>query len=598
MRRFIAPLALGLVLVACQDQQSPDDANRPVTPAPQLDMQVVQHFFFLPPFAPNPNATGVFNGNLFPIVEICQLSGANGTCTGLIGTFTRFGGSKNELIFVVSGSHYGLNWDTGLFNLQNGTWGRITVRSQPGGGRVFGYADVYIDQSKNLGLAASGQAVGVKNGATLSLKFRMENGVFCDNDTECVEALLDSRGGTFTFADGTAGVQAPQGAVKQGEGGTLVIERFHGTPCLPTDYPQYEACLRVKLEGTITTLNSLVDVGFCLEPDGVDVIGELEVGKWDEIDPATLKDLPQTDVSDFITCSSFSSAPQAQGQLARFARATGRFLKPIFGVKEAYAASMAPGPIPFGAGMSDFSRIGAYRPLKIEKVSGDNQEVLPGASVTPTVKVTSKKTGAPAPGIEVTFNVTSGAGVVAPSSVFTSATGEASASWTLALGANSLRADGKNPLSTAPNRPGNPVWGYVTFGGTGIDLSQYKAFILPPIGTNVGTNPAKYATGIPATVSICRVDTATNTCTTDTYGPFTLVDDGSKYQAGWNTPTTLQIGAIYRITVTLAGSFVLSSQSTDSMPLTGGKAKNLNTGTEFSFQIGSNQTLKYSIEKP
>src|SRR5262245_36383755 len=183
MRRFIAPLALGLVLVACQDQQSPDGANRPITPAPQLAINQVQHFYFLPPFTSNPNPTGVFNGNLFPIVEICRLTGPNGSCTGpLIGAFTRLGGSKNELIFVVSGSHYGLNWETGQFGIANGTWGRISVMSKPSSApdeRVFGYADVYIDVNKNLGIAATGQAVGVKNGATLSLKFAMENGVFC-----------------------------------------------------------------------------------------------------------------------------------------------------------------------------------------------------------------------------------------------------------------------------------------------------------------------------------------------------------------------------------------------------------------------------------
>jgi hypothetical protein len=138
----------------------------------------------------------------------------------------------------------------------------------------------------------------------------------------------------------------------------------------------------------------------------------------------------------------------------------------------------------------------------------------------------------------------------------------------------------------------------VTFNATGYDYSQFKAIILPPIGVNTGATPANYVTGIPATVSICLVDTATNTCSSTVYGPFTLTDDGTKYQGAWNTPSNLVIGGIYRITVTLAGSFVLSAYSTDIMPLTGGKAKNLNTGQEFSFQIGSNQPLKFSIERP
>jgi hypothetical protein len=187
--------------------------------------------------------------------------------------------------------------------------------------------------------------------------------------------------------------------------------------------------------------------------------------------------------------------------------------------------------------------------------------------------------------------------VASPLSATTDLSGLASTSWTLALGANSLRVDGKNPLSDFPNRPGNPVWGSVTFDGTGFDYSLYKAIILPPIDKTPVTNPAKYAPGIPATVSVCLVDTNTNTCTATTYGPFTLVDDGSKYQAAWNTPTNLILGGVYRITVTLGGS-ALTNYSTDIMPLTGTKAKNLQTGEVFNFQVGSNQPLKYSIEKP
>jgi hypothetical protein len=312
-----------------------------------------------------------------------------------------------------------------------------------------------------------------------------------------------------------------------------------------------------------------------------------------------ITDLAQTDVSDFITCSSFSSAPLPQGQLAKLARASGRLLKPLawlFGVKEAYAAG--PGPIPFGGGTSDFSRVGAYRPLNITKISGDNVTTGAGLSATPTVRVTSRKTGAAASGIPVTFNVLTGGGSVTNVSSPTDANGLASATWTLGLGANSLRVDGINPLTGFPNRPAPAVWGSVLFNGTGVDLSSLKAVILPPIGKSSDANPAKYVTGIPATVSICLVDTGTNACTATTYGPFTLTDDGSKYQGAWNTPSDLIIGGIYRITVTLAGSVVLTSSSIDIMPLAGGKAKNLNTGEEFSFQVGSNQPLKYSIEYP
>ena len=348
MRRYLVPGLLGLALVACQDQAP--TPSRSVIPAKQFVFTQSSHFFFLPPLAPNePVRTGTFEDDLFPIVEICTLTGPNGTCTGpLIGSFTRTAGTNNETISVVPNTRYELGWNTSLFGIPNGTYARITLRSAPGGGTVFGVADVYLDTNMDkLGLASANGAVGVLNGSTLPVKFIMEDGVLCQNDAECLETTIDSNGGTFTFPDGTAGLQAPAGAINQGEAGNLIIERYHGPePCLPTDFPQYESCLRVHVEGNITNLNTNVEIGFCLEAGAPDV-SELEAEKWDEVDPNTLKTLPSVDVTDFITCSTFGAAQQPKSELARFAQATGRLLRPVaslFGATPAYAASkMAPG---------------------------------------------------------------------------------------------------------------------------------------------------------------------------------------------------------------------------------------------------------------
>src|SRR5262245_31660017 len=211
MRRFVFPAVLGLALVACQDQSRV--VVRTILPA-QHSFSQSAHFYFLTPLVANPNPTGVFNGGFFPIVEICKLSGPNGSCTSLIGTFTRNGGTKNENIFVVSGSHYGLNWATADFGIPNGTYARITVRSAPNAGRVFGIADVYLDTNgKALNNAAANGAVGVKNGSTLSMKFVMENGIFCGSNPQCVEGVIDAKGKTLKLPDGTAGLKADSGDV-------------------------------------------------------------------------------------------------------------------------------------------------------------------------------------------------------------------------------------------------------------------------------------------------------------------------------------------------------------------------------------------------
>ena len=592
MRRLLIPAVLGLALVACQDQAP--NSSRSIVPAKQFVFSQANHFFLLPPLAPaEPVTTGTFQGDLSPIIEICTLTGANGNCTGpLIGTFSRTSGTNNQLIFVVPGQRYELDWDTEGLGIPNGTYARITVRSSPGGGTVFGVADIYIDSSENLGNAVGG-AVGVRKGTVLPIKFIMEDGILCQNDAECFEGTIDSNGGTFTFPDGTAGVQAPAGAINQGESGNLVIERYHGPdPCLPTDFPQYEDCLRVHIEGNITTLNTNVEVGFCLDASAPNV-SELEMQKWDEVDPNTLRTLQSADVSDFITCSQFGSAQMPRGELAKLAYAAGRLIKPILGIKEAYAANtMGPGPIPFGAGMSDFSRLGVVRPLNLDKVSGDNSSAPAGSSVTPTVKVTSKKTGAPVAGVHIQFTPTAGAGSATPLDAFTDLSGLAATSWTLGVGGNSLRADAFNPKPGFPSRPVS-VFASATFNGTGTVTPPLVAIFLPPIGKN-NANPVKQVHNQTASISICLLN-ASNVCTSTTYGPFSAIDDGTKYQTAWNTPKNLIIGGIYRITVTVNGT-ALTASAIDIQPIAGGKAKNLTNGTTFSFQLGSNQPLKFSVE--
>ena len=119
------------------------------------------------------------------------------------------------------------------------------------------------------------------------------------------------------------------------------------------------------------------------------------------------------------------------------------------------------------------------------------------------------------------------------------------------------------------------------------------AIFLPPIGKNNAT-PAKQVHNQTASVSVCLLN-ASNVCTATTYGPFTAIDDGTKYQAAWNTPKNLIIGGIYRITVTVNGT-PLTASAIDIQPIAGGKAKNMTNGTTFSFQLGSNQPLKFSVE--
>ena len=66
------------ILAACRDQQSVT-AARPGLSADFSDGRSTggnPHFFFLPPLVSQPTFSGVFNSQIQPVVDICQLNAA------------------------------------------------------------------------------------------------------------------------------------------------------------------------------------------------------------------------------------------------------------------------------------------------------------------------------------------------------------------------------------------------------------------------------------------------------------------------------------------------------------------------------------------
>lgn len=68
-------------------------------------------FHFLPPMAPNPSYTGVFDASLSPVVEICEWAGEAGCAQPPIAAFTTGKGSAAVKVNADS-EHYSrfLSW--------------------------------------------------------------------------------------------------------------------------------------------------------------------------------------------------------------------------------------------------------------------------------------------------------------------------------------------------------------------------------------------------------------------------------------------------------------------------------------------------------
>lgn len=133
-----------------------------------------EHFFFLPPVVPDPNATGIFDPALSPEVQIVNLLDNEYDPTDpIIETFTM--GEGSELIRVVpEEEHYIVNWHTDEYNLDAEATYRIRVLVD---NIELGFADVDVVNSGNqLKNVETDEFIPLKDGRTLPIKFRIEDG--------------------------------------------------------------------------------------------------------------------------------------------------------------------------------------------------------------------------------------------------------------------------------------------------------------------------------------------------------------------------------------------------------------------------------------
>src|SRR4029077_1103893 len=388
MKRAVAVAVLTVgILAACRDQQSVT-AARPGLSADFSDGRSTggnPHFFFLPPLVSQPTFSGVFNSQVQPVVDICQLDLTLNPVDCAQGVAHINPGT----VMIDAPQQYHVNWDTKQPAIDTSKFYRIQVFGSSGGLRL-GFADMDpVANGSQLKSVNTGQYIGLVDGRTLPIKFRIEQGAFLPDFhcTDCVEATVTAAGGTVVTNTGFAGAQFPPNWLISGSSPVVVtIERqavndeVSGSECIPSlGLTQFEGCYDFKTSPTAQFATN-VTVGVCANVPSPtnDVIQLFKVDIVDN-EPVTTA-LPNVPAP-FVSCAGFSPTPSSTGLLRILPGRLLRMMEGFFTPTPAYAFHL-------GAGGSTccFSRIGWALPAG----TLINPDVAPGgAAITPGTVINS-----------------------------------------------------------------------------------------------------------------------------------------------------------------------------------------------------------------
>ena len=205
---------LPMLGVACSDDQE-QGILAPEAPLARAASEPLSEtnfplFSFLPPMAPDPPPfAGTFDPSLLPhvAVEICEV--VDDDCGPEVARFTAEGTRSERVRIPDDEEHYIVNWHTRRPRLRNGLY-HIEVRVA---GTEVGHTDVQlVTRGRDLRTVPP-DAVGLKNGQTLPIKFRIEEGAV---------NVIGPDGATITGLDGQVVLEIPAGALTEPTGIAIV----------------------------------------------------------------------------------------------------------------------------------------------------------------------------------------------------------------------------------------------------------------------------------------------------------------------------------------------------------------------------------------
>jgi probable HAF family extracellular repeat protein len=214
MRRFVPITLLSLVLgcdgqptglpLSARSNEAVSDATHSGNP----------HFYLLPPLVKQPSYTGTFDGSLSPRVSICEWNASRSACAAVIAEFP-FGAAEGRVAKDAVGEKYYVNWKTtdclgGPCALDPAKVYRIRFFV---GAAQLGFADVsVVANGSELRDVATSEVIGLVDGKTLPIKFRIELGAVAVVGSSG-SISVGAGGGLVAAADGKTSLDIPAGAL-------------------------------------------------------------------------------------------------------------------------------------------------------------------------------------------------------------------------------------------------------------------------------------------------------------------------------------------------------------------------------------------------
>jgi len=461
------------------------------------------HFFFLPPMVKAPTTSGVFNPNLTSVVSICQL-GSNNLCV----PNTTFNPGAVQL--DLAGQQYVVNWNTDLMTLVVGAVYRIIVFAA---GHELGFADVQpVSNGSQLKSVQTGELIGLVDGRTLPIKFRIERQVLCAGATDCVEATVGAAAQDVIAPSLRAAVHFDAGSFSQNV--ELVLQKVvtdgKTTVCHITDLRQLDDCYDISITPNIP-LNAghlaRVEICLALDPASPDAVAK---------DPFLVKSEPGVPGvvelveagNTLIVCPGYPSVPppptitrrRSERNWFDLAGAGWRLIRGFFEPQPLHAAGLV---IDEGLGglTGSFSHFGFVIPERFSMSAGNGQTAPVGSilPVNPKVcLVTTHPHTTPVFGATVTFTITGGGGhfilgetTVDIATVPTDATGCSAVPWQLGAvaGTNTVMASvtfatQRTQTFTATGIPVGIISASVA--GTSLDIGGLEGTATVTVGNGTG----------------------------------------------------------------------------------------------------------------
>jgi hypothetical protein len=257
MRRARLPLAVFTLtfLIACQSDNLTRSIDSPMYAVSDGAHDGNPDFFFLSPLFKNPSSNpnfepAAFNGSLRPAVEICELGAPapDNTRACVAGPpIRRF--APGTVNVSTADQQYHVNWNTDESSLNVTSYYRIRVLVGP---TELGFADLDpVSSGKDLKNVQTGEYIGLVDGRTLPIKFRIESGALCAADgTPCAsETITLAQGGgiELVIPGEDFHFDVPPGTQATSNGQVVTEVTFNLETCdgVDVDLPKVGECLRV-----------------------------------------------------------------------------------------------------------------------------------------------------------------------------------------------------------------------------------------------------------------------------------------------------------------------------------------------------------------